>query len=256
MRTLLLAISALLLMQVGALAAEPQTVSIEAEDGFELTATYWPGVSGAGAVLLLHQCNATRAMYERLGDLLSEHGLHVLSLDSRGYGESLTEAGSIASLRETAASRDEYFAQIRPIRAHWPSDVDATLAFLQDRAGAANGETVLAGASCGGVEAVELVGRSEAFAGLVLFSSGIGRDREAILVAHSELPVLFVGSEDDGAGIENRVADTFPRAFADNENPETALLFYKGDAHGYPLFDEHPALLPMMSNWIVDRLKD
>ncbi len=254
MRSIVLGFAVLLLVHGAALAAEPQTVAIEAADGFELAASYWQGEDGMGAVLLLHQCNTSRVMYERLGSALGERGFYTLSLDSRGFGESLTEAGSILALRESATSREDYFAQAGPIRAHWPSDMDAALDFLRAASGAATADIVLVGASCGGVEDVGLVDRNDPFAGLVLFSSAIGLEGEAILSAHPELPVLFVGSESDGAGRDNSVSDMYPRAFANAANPQTALHLYKGDVHGFPLFDADPALLPLMTNWIAHKL--
>ena len=63
-------------------------VELKADDGTLLKATYHsPGKPGP-AVLLLHMCNSQRKAWDGLAPLLVAKGIHVLTLDYRGYGES------------------------------------------------------------------------------------------------------------------------------------------------------------------------
>ena len=257
MKSAFFAAAALVFLQACAQASEPQAVSIDGADGFVLTGTYWAGEANgeasAGAVLLLHQCNADRTMYDDLGQGLSDRGLHVLSVDARGFGDSTTDTVSAAVIRANATSRENYFENLNLIQAHWPSDVDAVLAMLRENSNAMTEDIVLVGASCGGGQALGLVDRNDDFAGLVLFSGLITEEGAETITSHTELPILFVGAEEDEAA---NVAATYPTAFASSPNPQSTLLFYKGSSHGHPLFNEDPGLQSLMENWIVGRFED
>jgi alpha-beta hydrolase superfamily lysophospholipase len=64
-------------------------VNLTAADGTVLKATYFVGSQKPGpAVLLLHQCNQQRKLWDPLGESLASAGINVLTFDYRGYGES------------------------------------------------------------------------------------------------------------------------------------------------------------------------
>src|SRR6266850_5628886 len=68
--------------------AEKKEVAINADDGFSLKGTFYsPAKSGPG-ILLLHQCNADRQIYDQLATMLSTAGYNALTLDFRGFGGS------------------------------------------------------------------------------------------------------------------------------------------------------------------------
>src|SRR5687768_9003498 len=63
-------------------------VTLTAADGTPLKATYYAAAQPGPAVLLLHMCNATRKSWEPLAPQLAAAGIHALSVDYRGFGES------------------------------------------------------------------------------------------------------------------------------------------------------------------------
>src|SRR5215203_2185518 len=63
-------------------------VSITAADGTPLKGTYFAAAQPGPAVLLLHMCNTTRKSWDPLGPQLAAAGIHALSVDYRGFGES------------------------------------------------------------------------------------------------------------------------------------------------------------------------
>jgi alpha-beta hydrolase superfamily lysophospholipase len=106
--------AAVFLVFAATLSAERQDVTITADDGFPLKATWQSsGKSGPG-VLLLHQCNADRWIYDNLVAMLSAAGYNVVALDFRGFGESKN-----AQYKDLASSREKM-----------PGDVDAALKFV------------------------------------------------------------------------------------------------------------------------------
>ena len=66
----------------------PRIVDLKTEDGAFLKATYFSvGKPGPG-VLLFHQSNRDRKAWDGLAQQLAAAGMNVLTVDSRGHGES------------------------------------------------------------------------------------------------------------------------------------------------------------------------
>ncbi|MFT6735725.1 MAG: hypothetical protein ACJAS9_003939 [Polaribacter sp.] len=61
-------------------------LTLTTDKGFPLKASFYQSnkTSDRG-VLLLHQCNYNRTMYNDIGQKLSENGIHALSLDFQGF---------------------------------------------------------------------------------------------------------------------------------------------------------------------------
>lgn len=66
----------------------PRTVDLSAPDSTSLKATYFGGWQARPGVLLLHQCNRQRKVWDGLAEQLATAGVNVLTLDYRGFGES------------------------------------------------------------------------------------------------------------------------------------------------------------------------
>jgi len=63
-------------------------VDLTAADGVKLKATYFAATKPGPGVLLLHQCNRQRKIWDGLAQQLAAAGINVLTLDYRGFGES------------------------------------------------------------------------------------------------------------------------------------------------------------------------
>src|SRR5881396_4312491 len=111
-------VTIILLVFATTMLAEKKDVTITAADGFALKGTlYSAGKVGPG-ILLLHQCNADRQIYDHLATMLSAAGYNALTLDFRGFGGS--KSGEYA----------DFASQRQKIQEKWPSDVDSALKFL------------------------------------------------------------------------------------------------------------------------------
>src|SRR6516162_1409162 len=64
------------------------TIDLTAADGTMLKATYFGAGKKGPGVLLLHQCNRQRKVWDGLAQQLAAAGINVLTLDYRGFGES------------------------------------------------------------------------------------------------------------------------------------------------------------------------
>ena len=216
----------------GAAFAGGSDVTVTAPDGFELRGSYFAAEGPGPAILLLHQCNSDRSMWDSLAASLAERGLHVLSFDYRGYGES--------KLRDSSQKRGPR-----------TGDVAAAYEYLIGLPGVRPERVGLAGASCGGpMEIVLAQGRPEVKT-LVFLSTYLNRSgaREAFGNL-TELPILLITAEEDGDTTES-----LQEAFARSTNPRSRLVLYKGDAHGHPLFEQDERLEQTIVEWFADRLR-
>src|SRR5271154_472935 len=67
---------------------DPRVIDLQASDGTLLKATYFAAAKSGPGVLLLHQCNRQRKVWDDLAGQLTSAGLNVLTFDLRGFGES------------------------------------------------------------------------------------------------------------------------------------------------------------------------
>src|SRR3989442_6852051 len=119
-----LACAALLWIPSASAQVTKQDADLAAPDGLKLKVTYYSaGKSGPG-VLLLHQCNRERKTWDPLATQLAAAGIHVLTLDYRGYGESGGERFLSLTPQQQAAAREK-----------WPGDIDTAFKYLLDRTG-------------------------------------------------------------------------------------------------------------------------
>src|SRR5271169_3876221 len=82
----------------------PRVVDLTASDGVILKATYFPAAKPGPGVLLLHQCNRQRKVWDDLARQLAAAGINVLTLDHRGFGESGGERADKMSAADAAAA--------------------------------------------------------------------------------------------------------------------------------------------------------
>lgn len=244
MKTIKLILAGLLF---GGTPAIAEIVTLEGEDGFRLTADYYAGVEGGNGVILMHQCNGERSMYEELGALMAEQGLHVLAMDFRGYGDSVAEGVNIEEIRAATADFAEYRRESAPIREHWVSDVNIANDFLRTRIGA-EAKIGAGGASCGGFQSVVLAEQRD-IAALMTFSSGLSDEMQDRYAALGSVPTLIIAAEEDGSTHERALAQ-----FARSEDSGTRLLSYKGEGHGSPLFAQDPGLAATIAAWYARQM--
>src|ERR1700688_4248792 len=104
----------------GQTAPSARVVDLKASDGITLKATYFGAGKPGPGVLLLHQCNRQRKVWDDLAERLAASGLNVLTVDFRGFGES--GGTPLAKLSPDEAAK--LFAE------RFPSDVDTAFNYL------------------------------------------------------------------------------------------------------------------------------
>ena len=242
MKRHLLALSVCALSTAFATAApDKRDVTITANDGIGLRATYYsPGQRGP-AVLLFHQCNMDRKSWDAVAGKLASKGIHVLALDMRGFGESQGEQWKWDGSVDHAL---EYW------RKHMSSDAENAYDWLVRQPGVEKSRMAAAGASCGVTIALLTAEKHpQNIKTLVLlsgFADGISKD---FLKSAKNLPVLTAASEEDGAAYT-----AIQEIAAASASSESKLLIFKGAGHGVKMFGPEPKLEDAVVSWFKSHL--
>jgi len=179
MKQLLFLSSALIVITASAEPAKDsaRVVDLKTPDGTVLKGTYVAATKLGPGVLLFHQSNRTRTSWDGVAQQLAAAGMNVLTVDSRGHGES----GGKYDNRKT------------------PEDVDAAFNYLVSQPGV-NRDAIGAGGAgwLGVIGSVEAARRHpKEIKSLVLMSGETLRDGLQFLHQASQLPELFVFSDED-----------------------------------------------------------
>jgi dienelactone hydrolase len=201
-------------------------VPLKAADGTKLAATYYAGERPGPGILLLHQCNRDRTMWNDVAPALTAKGFHVLTLDYRGYGES----GGKPYQQWTADDQ-------REIGGKWPGDVDTAFAYLRSQPGVRGGAFGAGGASCGVNQSIQLARRHPEVKSLVLLSGFTDREGRDFLRKAPGLPLLMAAADDDDRAVEQMCWID-----AVSGNSDNRFVRYKAGGHGVEMFQPHPDL--------------
>ena len=237
--------------------AATQVVDLKSSDGTLLKATYFTAAKPGPGVLLLHQINRDRKSWDPLATQLAAGGIHTLTLDLRGLGES----GGTPWDKMSGAEQS-----------HLPEDVDAALEFLSSQPGVERQVIGIGGAGWLGV--IHAVGAArrhpEQVKSLLLMSGETVRDGLQFLHQASQLPELFVFSDDDEYP---PTQDAMKLLYVTASSPSKKLVHYSAaedapwlwyedhsdkvsatGSHGTDLFQPHPELPGIITQWFATTL--
>ncbi len=236
--TSLLAAAALLALAAMPAAAGSMDVDLKASDGTMLKATYMsPGKPGP-AMLLIHQCNMDRNSWSSIASQLVDAGVHVLTMDLRGFGESkgagIREAGGFPPFLQTAAG-----------------DVDMAFDYLSKQKGVDTGRMGAGGASCGAMLTADLAARRPVKA-LMLLSGPPSEKAVENIAAKPDLAVFAAAATGDTitAGVDKQLKG----AVDGSKHPHSTAKIYDGPEHGLPMFAKNADLEPALISWLKNEL--
>ena len=202
-------------------------VDVIASDGAVLKGSYFsPGRAGPG-ILLLHQCNMDRHAWDTLTPELVSAGFHVLTIDQRGYGDTLG----------TNRSADQVKA---------PADAGSALAYLAAKQDVDKNRLAAGGASCGVTYSAALASQHPEIKALVLLSGWVDDKSKAYLRATPTVAVYGAAasrSSSDAADIRDAVDAS--------RHPQSTVKILGGSSHGVAMFDTDADLKPSIVKWLV-----
>jgi alpha/beta superfamily hydrolase len=197
-------------------------LDIAASDGAKLKATYYSAGKPGPGMLLLHQCNMNRKAWNNLAEALAQRGVHVLTFDYRGYGET-----------SGPGSRDKL-----------STDIDTALATLKSKGGVDKTRLAAGGASCSVENAVQLARRSEEIKALLLLTGPVTASGREFFQSHISFPVYWADSPEMGY-----------KAVIKSTNSATTTRDVAQDWHGVVMFDRDASILITMADWVAKVLR-
>jgi dienelactone hydrolase len=219
--------------------AGQRAVDLTADDGTKLKATYFDAGKPGPGVLLLHQCNRDRKVWDGLAIQLSGAGINVLTVDNRGFGES------------GGTPHDQNPEEGKTEAEKWPGDFDTAVKYLESQPGVTRDAIGVGGASCGVNNSIQTARRHPEVHSLVLLSGPTDLNGRNYLRNTAKTPVLFSVADDD----------EFPPSVEDIEwlysvtsNPGKKFLHYATGKHGAEMFPVHPELMDAIVDWYVTTL--
>jgi pimeloyl-ACP methyl ester carboxylesterase len=217
-------------------------VDIAAADGAALKGTYFSAGAPGPGVLLLHQCNRQRKVWDALGQQLAAAGLNVLTVDLRGFGESSGARFDVSKPSEARALREK-----------WPADIDVAFQYLSSQPGVTRDTIGVGGASCGVDNSVQTARRHpEQVKSLVLLSGPTDLAGRQFLRQARQLPVLAAVADDDEF---RETVEIMPWVFSLSASPAKRFVHYDRGGHGADMFSVHPELQKEILDWYVATLK-
>lgn len=202
-------------------------MDITASDGIKIKATYYAPNKPGPAILLLHQCNMDRRSWDTFAIALAKRGIHVLTFDYRGFGETPAAGG----------------------RENLSSDIDAVLATLMAMPGIDKNRVAIGGASCSVNNAVQLAERSGKIKVLVLLSGPTTDKGLTYLNQHPELAIFGAASSEEDFAVK-----ALTEMVATSKNTASTMKIVHNAGHGAPMFTADPDLLVTATNWLVKML--
>jgi dienelactone hydrolase len=221
----------------------PRVVDLTTADGTVLKASFFAAAKAGPGVILLHQCNRQRKVWDGLAGSLAAAGINVITLDFRGFGDSGGTA--LDKLTPEEAGRDQEKV--------WPGDVDLALHYLESQTGVNHDLIGVGGASCGVNQAVQLARRHTEVKSLALLSEGTDRVGREFLRKSPGLPLFLAAADDDPdpgvVGIMQWLGDLSP-------DPMNKFVRYSTGGHGVEMFAAHAELPGMIVDWFRATLKN
>ena len=231
----------LLLASTASAQPAPRDIDITSPDGTSLKATYFASGQPGPAVMLMHMCVTTRKSWEPVATLLSRAGMNVLTIDSRGFGQ------SGGPPYETATPEVQ-----RQIGQKWPADFDAAFAWLVGQPGVDKTRIGAGGASCGVDNAVQLARRHPEVRSLALLAGPTDTAGVEYLQTHPWLPVFTSAAADDE--YDPHFPEMMQWLAEITGNPRNTFVGFKDGRHGTEMFAAHPDLPRQIAAWFDDTL--
>jgi dienelactone hydrolase len=237
MRKMLFVFLIVLLAALECVAAGKAEVSFAAPDGFMLKGTFFSAGKPGPGLLLLHQCNADRQVYDQLGTMLSTAGYNVLAFDFRAFGGS--KGGEFTDFQK----------QRQKVQEKMTGDVDAAFTFLTSQEFVNSNALGIVGGSCGVNQAIQAARHHPTVRTLVLLSGGTDAEGEAFIKNSPKIPIFGAASEEDKGPAESikKIVELSP-------NRSSQLQMFKDAGHAAFMFEKQPDLQADIVIWFRSNL--
>jgi len=224
--------------------ANPQTVTIDSSDGVKIVGSFWESARASSpAVLLLHQWQSDRHSYDDFAKRLNAKGFDVLSIDGRGFGESVKTADgkTVAPERTDAAVKGML------------GDVGAAFDFLSKQKNVDPARVGIVGASYGSSLAIIYAADNPKVKAVALLSPGLNyfgnMATEPAVAKYGNRPLLLVAAQDD-----KESADAVKKLDSVGANDKYQVKIFEKGGHGTGIFEAKVGLEDLLEQFLEKNL--
>jgi hypothetical protein len=199
-------------------------------------------------VIVLHDCHSDRTKYTTLSTRIAEQGLHVLSLDFRGYGNSVDQGYSHLAVKRNATDIISYQTEVAVLMSYWSEDLLAAYNLLRSKVDNSQGISIVA-SGCASAYAVTLA-EGMHINSMVLLTpemSYADKERYKNLI---DFPSYFVSSAQQASSYA--IAQEL---FTWNGDKYSKLQVYKGDRLNYQVIKANKNLVNDIALWLKFTLR-
>lgn len=199
-------------------------------------------------VMVLHDCHSDRSKYQSLSVSLAEQGLHTLSLDFRGYGNSIAQGYSEMEVKKNAKNIVNYQNDVAVLMSYWPEDLKSAYEYLRSKVDKSKGISVVA-SGCAGSYAVTLAEQVH-LNSLVLMTPEMtfaDKERYKNLL---DIPSYFISSAQHAISYA-----TAQELFAWSGAKQSKLQVYKGDKVNAQIINANKYLVNDIALWLKSTLR-
>src|SRR5580692_6007657 len=214
--------------------AEKKEVTFRSADGFTLKGTFYSAEKPGPGLLLLHQCDGDRRIYDHLATMLNTARYNVLTFDFRGFGESQD-----GEYTDSAAQRQKVMDRM-------PGDIEAALSFLTSQSSVNPRAVGIVASNCAVNQVVRAGRHHPEIRTLVLLSGGTDAEGEAYIKDSPKVPILGVASEED-----REAAAATKKLVALSTNSDSHLEMFTNGGHAAPIFPKQPDLKRDFVSWFI-----
>ena len=223
------------------------------DNDFLLTADYrfLPNKASAKhmpGVIVLHDCHSERTKYKTLSTSIAQQGLHTLSLDFRGYGNSVGQGYSELTVKKNASDMMSYQTEVAVLMSYWSADLLAAYHFLRNKVDNSQGISIVA-SGCAGAYAVALAEEIHINSMVLLTPDMSYADKERYknLV---DIPSYFISSAQHAISYS-----TAQELFTWSGDKNSKLQVYKSDKLNYQILKANKYLVNDIALWLKFTLR-
>jgi hypothetical protein len=223
------------------------TVKFMAKDKFMLSGKYYAGKKDHSAVLLLHDCKYGSQSYYRLIQVLTSHGIHALTLDLRGFGESISAEFSHKYIKSISKDIATYQSELFKLKSFWQGDVLEAYNYLRSMIDKKRDVAVVS-SGCSASQSVFLAEKMRIHS-FVLFTPILDYMEKESFKNLIDIPVYFVNTVH-----EKETYQTGKELFDWNGDNRSIFQLFKGSGQGLSLLKRKRYLSHDIALWLDDTL--
>lgn len=221
-------------------------VSIPRDNDFVLKADYFAGKRKADGFLILHDCQSDRQDYHPITAQLADNSYHVLSLDLRGFGRSVSETYNHQKMKSNAKDIISYQVLLGQLSSFWQDDVLAAFEYLRTKLDKASKISILT-SGCSAPFAIAAAEQWHVSNMVMLTPEMTFADKERYKNL-TDIATFFVASVH-----HVETYQTTKELFEWNGHTGTKMLSYKGETKDIQLLKRSRSLSSDIAAWLMER---